>query len=291
MRYLSVCSGIESASAAWHELGWQPVAFSEIEKFPCALLAERYPGIPNLGDMTPYEEWSLDIDALVGGTPCQSFSVAGQRGSLNDERGNLTLVFCRIADRFDPELIVWENVPGVLSTPDNAFGCFLAELTGCDTAIDPGRVGWTDAGVVAGPKRTAAWRVLNAEGFVPQRRSRVFVVAARAGSRVHPADVLFETEAEAFEHFGERVYTGPLFPLAEGVRGNSEAGAETGKDVTGTLRSRTGGGCREGPDEAARGLLVTHALRADGFDASEDGTGRGTPLVVATAEGAKRESH
>lgn len=311
MRYLSVCSGIESASAAWHGLGWQPVAFSEIEKFPCALLAERYPSVPNLGDMLRFAEWpALKLNVLVGGTPCQSFSVAGQRGSLDDHRGNLTLVFCRIADRFDPELIVWENVPGVLSTTDNAFGCFLAELTGCDTPIDPGRVGWTDAGVVAGPKRICAWRVIDSQGFVPQRRSRVFVVAARAGSRVHPADVLFETEAEAFRCLGERAYTGPLFPLAAGVRGDLETGGEEGEDFTRDVApslSASGRGTQRAgesrgqdclvagtlgkhhgnvrADQAWGDQLVTHATRADGFDASEDGIGRGTPLVVATAEG------
>lgn len=308
MNFLSVCSGIEAASAAWP--GWKAVAFAEIEKFPSALLAERYPDVPNLGDMTRYAEWpDMAIDALVGGTPCQSFSVAGQRGSLTDERGNLSLVFCCIADRFDPEFILWENVPGVLSTDDNAFGCFLAELTGCDTAIDPGRDGWSHAGVVAGPKRTAAWRVIDAQGFVPQRRSRVFVVAARAGSRVHPADVLFETEADAFGVLGERAYTGPLFPLPEGVRGDSEAGDQARQEAAGALGAgskRSGG--RVGRREAAAGqlitdtlrenggrgsridkqpLTVTHALRADGHDASEDGTGRGTPLIVANAEGGR----
>ena len=302
MRFLSVCSGIEAASAAWHGLGWTPVAYSDIDKFASALLAERYPDVPNLGDMTRFDEWpQLLLDALVGGTPCQSFSVAGQRRSLKDERGNLTLVFCRIADRFDPELIVWENVPGVLSTPDNAFGCFLAELTGCDTPIDPGGVGWTHAGVVAGPKRTAAWRVIDSQGFVPQRRARVFVVCTRAGSRVHPADVLFETEAEAFGCLGERAYTGPLFPLATGVRGDSQAGDEAGQEAAGALGAgskRSGG--RVGRREAAAGQLVAHALsgrhnashrddsdtcvaqalRADGHDASEDGTSRGTPLIA-----------
>ena len=289
MRYLSVCSGIDAASRAWRQLGWQPVAFSEIEKFPCAYLAAIYQDVPNLGDMTRYEEWpALEIDALTGGTPCQAFSVAGQRRSLNDERGNLTLVFCRIADRFDPEVIVWENVPGVLSTSDNAFGCFLAELTGCDTPIVPGRLGWSDAGVVAGPRRTCAWRVIDSQGFVPQRRSRVFVVAVRAGSRLHPADVLFETEAEAFGLLRERAYTGPLFPLAEGVRGDSEAGGEAREDVAGTLRSGPTGGRSHGKlNGTDRATLVTHALRADGFDASEDGTGRGTPPIVANAEGGR----
>src|SRR3990167_1860240 len=230
MGYLSVCSGIESAGYAWAKLGWEPVAFSEIEKFPAAVLAERYPNIPNLGDMTRFEEWpEMAFDALVGGTPCQAFSVAGKRESLDDERGNLSLVFCRLADRYDPEFIVWENVPGCLNTSDNAFGCILAGLVGESAPIVPVGGRWTDCGVVAGPRRTAAWRVIDAQGFVPQRRERVFVVCTRAGSRHHPADVLFETEAEAIRSLGNRLYTGPLFPVSEGVRGDSEAGGETGE--------------------------------------------------------------
>ena len=281
MRYLSVCSGIEAASRAWCQLGWSAVAFSEIEKFPCAYLEATYPA-PNLGDMTRFADWpALEMDVLVGGTPCQAFSVAGQRRSLDDERGNLTLVFCRIADRFDPEIIVWENVPGVLSTPDNAFGCFLAELAGCDTPIDPGRVGWTHAGVVAGPKRTVAWRVIDSQGFVPQRRSRVFVVAARAGSRVHPADVLFETEAEAFGCLGERAYTGPLFPLREGMRGDTAAGGEAGKDVAPSLAARTRGGGGLGTDAELDGALV----------AAYGGNNMSGPIDVATARNAHGGPH
>ena len=118
MNYLSVCSGVEAATVAWHSLGWNPVAFSEIEPFPSAVLAHHYPNVPNLGDMTKYKEWKLNepIDLLVGGTPCQSFSVAGLRKGLDDPRGNLALVYLGIADKFKPKWIVWENVPGVLSS-------------------------------------------------------------------------------------------------------------------------------------------------------------------------------
>ena len=132
MRYLSVCSGVEAATVAWHGLGWQPVAFSEIEKFPSQVLAHHYPDVPNLGDMTKYKEWDFGtngLDLLVGGTPCQSFSVAGLRKGLEDPRGNLALVYCGILDKFRPKWFVWENVPGVLSSGKGRdFGSFLGAL-------------------------------------------------------------------------------------------------------------------------------------------------------------------
>lgn len=194
MKYLSVCSGIEAASVAWESLGWEPVAFSEIEPFPSAVLAERFPDVPNLGDMTIYEQWNIPaIDLLVGGTPCQAFSVAGKRGSLADDRGNLCLTFCRMADHFKPKWVLWENVPGVLSTPDNAFGCFLGALCGADAPVIPPGGGrkHPNSGVVAGPKRTVAWRVLDAQWHrVPQRRKRVFVLASRGAGNWAAADAL-----------------------------------------------------------------------------------------------------
>lgn len=136
MKFLSICSGIEAASVAWEPLGFKAVAFSEIDPFPAAVLKERFPDIPNLGDMLKHESWKIPrIDILVGGTPCQAFSLAGKRKSLDDERGNLSLTFCEIADKFNPDWIVWENVPGVLNTKDNAFGCFLARLCGANEAL------------------------------------------------------------------------------------------------------------------------------------------------------------
>jgi hypothetical protein len=144
MRFGSVCSGIEAASVAWHPLGWEAAWLAEIEPFPSSVLAHHYPGVPNLGDMTKLAARVLahEIEApdvLVGGTPCQAFSVAGLRQSLDDDRGQLTIKFLELADAIDnvrrtrgePEcIIVWENVPGVLSTKDNALGCFLAGLAG-----------------------------------------------------------------------------------------------------------------------------------------------------------------
>jgi DNA (cytosine-5)-methyltransferase 1 len=204
VKFGSVCSGIEAASVAWNGLGWKASWFAEIEQFPSAVLNHHYPEVPNLGDMTKLPEKILnqEIDApdiLCGGTPCQAFSVAGNRQSLDDARGNLTLTFCEIADALDtvrdiPAIIFWENVPGVLNTKDNAFGCFLARLAGEDSELKPSGKRWTNAGVVFGHKRTVAWRVLDAQYFgLAQRRKRVFVVAS-ARERFDPAEILFEFE-------------------------------------------------------------------------------------------------
>jgi DNA (cytosine-5)-methyltransferase 1 len=177
MKYLSVCSGIEAATVAWHSLGWQPVGFSEIEPFPSAVLAHHYPGVSNLGDMTNYKEWNIGaIDLLVGGTPCQSFSVAGLRKGLEDPRGNLALVYCGILDHFRPQWCVWENVPGVLSSNGGRdFGSFLGALAELGYGF--------------------AYRVLDAQYFgVAQRRRRVFVVGYLGDWRPAAA-VLFESES------------------------------------------------------------------------------------------------
>ena len=206
MRFGSVCSGIEAASVAWEPLGWKAAWFSEIEPFPREVLKYHFPGVPNYGDMTALPERILSgeieaPDILCGGTPCQAFSVAGHRKSLDDDRGNLSLKFCEVADAIDSvrtvrglkqSIIFWENVPGVLNTKDNAFGCFLGQLVGADAPLtsDSGR--WPGAGLVVGPKRKAAWRVLDAQYFgVPQRRRRVFVVAS-ARDGFDPAEILFE---------------------------------------------------------------------------------------------------
>ena len=179
MRYGSVCSGIEAASVAWETLGWQPAWFSEIDPFPSAVLAHRFPDVPNLGDMTTLHEKEEfqrgSVDLLVGGTPCQSFSVAGLRAGLDDPRGNLALVFLRLASIARPRWIVWENVPGVLSSNRGRdFGSFLG-------AVAQLGYGW-------------AYRVLDAQYFgVPQRRRRVFVVGCLGDWRAS-ASVLFEPE-------------------------------------------------------------------------------------------------
>ena len=206
IRFGSCCSGIEAASTAWEPLGWRAAWFSEIEAFPSAVLAHHWPEVPNLGDMTalPKRIASGEIEApdvLVGGTPCQAFSVAGNRESLSDARGNLTLTYVELADAIDrqrvargeqPAIIVWENVPGVLSTKDNAFGCFLAGLTGENVPLLAPRGKWSNAGLVIGPKRAVAWRILDAQYFgVAQRRRRVFVIAS-ARDGFDPSQILFE---------------------------------------------------------------------------------------------------
>jgi DNA (cytosine-5)-methyltransferase 1 len=177
MRYLSVCSGIEAATVAWHNLGWEPAGFSEIEKFPSQVLNHHYPEVKNFGDMTKFEEWNLDsVGLLVGGTPCQSFSVAGLRKGLDDPRGNLMLTYGAIAKRFRPKWLVWENVPGVLSSNGGRdFGTFLGML---------GELGYG-----------FAYRVLDAQYFgVAQRRRRVFVVGCLGNWRTAAA-VLFERDS------------------------------------------------------------------------------------------------
>ncbi|PHV25931.1 cytosine methyltransferase [Janthinobacterium sp. BJB426] len=226
----SVCSGLEAASVAWGSLGWRAAWLAEIEPFPCAVLAHHYPDVPNLGDMTKVASLIRDgfvpaPDVFCGGTPCQAFSIAGLRNSLDDERGNLSLVFCEIADEIDarraaagllPAVVFWENVPGVLSTKDNAFGCFLAGLAGEDDPIEPPGGKWAYAGCVYGPARTVAWRTLDAQYFgVAQRRRRVFVVAS-AGEGFDPGAVLFEFD---------------------GVRRDSPPSRESPQDIAGTVRA------------------------------------------------------
>lgn len=180
MRYGSVCSGIEAASVAWHSLGWEAQWYSEIEHFPSEVLKYRFPNVPNLGDMTQLNQFQQfneqPIDLLVGGTPCQSFSVAGLRKGLADPRGNLMLTFLSIADKRRPKWILWENVPGVLSSNGGKdFGTFLGAL---------GELGYG-----------FAYRVLDAQHFgVAQRRRRVFVVGYLGDWRPAAA-VLFESES------------------------------------------------------------------------------------------------
>lgn len=183
MRYASVCSGVEAASLAWMPLGWEAVFFAEIEPFPCAVLKERFPDVPNLGDMTEIkgEKYHGTVDLLVGGTPCQGFSVAGKQGGLNDSRSALCLAYSGLLETMRPRWFVWENVPGVFST--NQGDDFLAFLGKID------EIGYS-----------VAWRVLDAQyvrvdGFpraVPQRRRRVFVVGHLGGDWRYPASVLFE---------------------------------------------------------------------------------------------------
>ena len=295
MRYLSVCSGIEAATVAWHPLGWEPAAFSEIEAFPRAVLTHHYPTVPLHGDFTTIEGHEYGaIDVLVGGTPCQDFSVAGLRAGIAGDRGNLTLEFLRLAARTKPRWIVWENVPGVLSSDDGrALGAFLGGLA---------KLGYG-----------FGYRVLDAQYFnLAQRRARIFVVGYLGDWR-RAAAVLFERES---------------------LLGNPAPRREAGKGLAPTISARTKGGGGLGTDFDCDGgliadtltvganqtygfvgeavvastgdishclnaggmgrqdyeteTLIAHSLRAEGFDASEDGTGRGTPLVLLTAMQVRR---
>ena len=208
MRFLSVCSGIEAASAAWTPLGWESVAFSEIEPFPCSVLAHHYPNTPNWGDMTKYQEWpNVSIDLLCGGTPCQSFSVAGLRKGLDDPRGDLMLTFGAIAAKYRPKWLVWENVPGVLSSNGGRdFGSFLGLL---------GVLGYG-----------FAYRVLDAQYCgVAQRRRRVFVVGCLGDWR-SAAAVLFERHSLS-GHPAPRRQAGKVAPT---IHGRSTAGGGLGTD-------------------------------------------------------------
>ena len=250
IRFGSVCSGIEAASVAWNPIGWKAAWFSEIEPFPCELLKYHYPDVINYGDMTTLPERILSgeveaPDVFCGGTPCQAFSIAGLRKSLDDARGNLSLVFCEIANAIDsvraiqrkrPVVVFWENVPGVLSTKDNAFGCFLAGLVGSDVPLSPEAKRWPNAGVATGPKRKAAWRILDAQHFgVPQRRRRVFVVASAIGGGLDPAEILFERKSLSRDSSSSRKTRQGAAAFAEGSFGAFR------EDVTASTLKASGG--------------------------------------------------
>jgi DNA (cytosine-5)-methyltransferase 1 len=239
MKYLSVCSGVEAATVAWHSLGWKPIAFSEIEPFPSAVLAHRYPTVPNVGDMTKYKEWNLNesIDLLVGGTPCQSFSVAGLRKGLEDPRGNLMLTYVGILDKFRPKWCIWENVPGVLSSNGGRdFGSFLGALVELGYGF--------------------AYRVLDAQYFgVPQRRRRVFVVGC-FGDWESPAKVLFERESLLgdFKKSSRK---------KQGVASSTQGSSPDGSHTVGTLLARDYKGFGNQDIKDGRGLIVYENHPAD----------------------------
>jgi len=268
----SVCSGIEAASMAWEPIGWKADWFAEIEPFPAAVLKHHWPTTPNHSDMTLIKQRvSLGLteapDLLVGGTPCQAFSIAGLRKSLDDERGQLTLEYVRLLNAIDdirrtdgrkPAIAVWENVPGCLNTKDNAFGCFLGALSGEEDPLEPPRGRWTNAGCVSGPQRKVAWRVLDAQYFgVAQRRRRVFVVAS-ADPNFRPEEVLFELE---------------------GVQRNTPPSREQEQDATATAARGTGESIRvKSFQQNASGELresdVCYTLNTN-----SNPSGRNTPML------------
>ena len=277
MRYGSVCSGIEAATCAWHPLGWKPVFFSEIDKTASRFLAAKYPHVPNHGDMTKFKEWpDHAIDLLVGGTPCQSFSIAGLRKGLADPRGNLMLTYLAIADRYRPQWLVWENVPGVLSSGGGRdFGALLGGLA---------ELGYGFAYAV----RDAQYiRVESHPRAVPQRRRRVFVVGCAGGRWQRAAAVLFERESLS-GHPPPRRETGKGLAPTIASRPTGGGGLGTDFDCDGGLVASTGGvshclnGGGMGRIDYETETMIAHALRGEGHDASEDGTGRGVPLIVDT---------
>lgn len=293
--YGSVCSGIEAASVAWHCLGWQPAWFAEIEKFPSAVLAHHWPDVTNLGDMTQIataiRAGKIEApDVLVGGTPCQAFSVAGLRNGLADERGQLTLAFVELVNAIDekrreqgksPAIVVWENVPGVFSSKDNAFGCFLAGLAGESCALESPGKRWSNAGYVLGPERAIAWRVLDAQFFgVAQRRRRVFVVAT-ARTDVDPAKILFESEGVRRNSPPRRETTEIVAAIT--ARGVGTCGADDNQAQAGHLQAVVGtiaahsftGGAGGRPEGAAAGHYIpVGAFRMRAFgEYVNDGTG------------------
>lgn len=307
LRYLSVCSGIEAATQAWHPLGWTCAGVSEIEPFPRAVLEHRLGAvpvefdehqwregsntIPLFGDFTKIEKHHVGpIDLLVGGTPCQSFSVAGKRAGLDDPRGNLTLEFLALAKRLRPRWIVWENVPGVLSHDEGrTMGTFLRLVGECGFR-------W-------------AYRVLDAQYVrvgrfgraVPQRRRRVFLVGYSGAGGVDPHAVLFDRESLRGDPAPRREAGQRAAPtLAARTRGGGGLGADfdcdgglIAHDVASTLNAAFGSklGLEDQHINSGAPLFVVHALRGEGFDASEDGTGRGTPIVpVAIQERAVSEN-
>jgi DNA (cytosine-5)-methyltransferase 1 len=264
VKYLSVCSGIEAATVAWHRFGWEPIAFSEIEAFPAAVLAHHYPSVPNWGDMTAFKEWpDADVDVLVGGTPCQSFSVAGLRKGLDDPRGNLMLTYLAIAARYRPRWLVWENVPGVLSSNGGRdFGSFLGGL---------GELGYG-----------FAYRVLDAQhlrtpGFpraVPQRRRRVFVVGY-LGDWTRAAAVLFEPEGMC-GHPPPRREAGQVAPTVPS-RSSAGGGLRTDFDCDGGLIASTVASTLNAAFGSKQGLEDQHV-------------NQGCPLYVAIQERAVSEN-
>lgn len=276
MKYLSVCSGIEAATVAWKHLGWRAEAYSEIEPFPASILSRHYPDTPNLGDVTQYEKWKIgSIDILVGGTPCQSFSAAGERAGMDDPRGRLALAFSGIAGKFRPRWVVWENVPGVLSSNGGKdFSTFIESLVKFGYGL--------------------SWRVLDAQHFgVPQRRRRVFLVGYLGGWR-SAAAVLFERESLRWnnqEMRKKRKYSSAdpcpgigggtiAFTAAEARR----SGTITGSKIVSTLTSQTKRGDTE-PCVAISAPTLTASNDPSRSPQSSEITAQGEAVVRATSRG------
>jgi len=269
MRYGSVCSGIEAASVAWHPRGWEPQWFSESEHFPRAVLKHRFPDVPNLGDMTQLNQFQQfneqPIDLLVGGTPCQSFSVAGLRKGLADPRGNLMLTFLSIADKRRPKWIVWENVPGVLSSNGGKdFGTFLGAL---------GELGYG-----------FAYRVLDAQHFgVAQRRRRVFVVGYLGDWRPAAA-VLFESESLQRDSKPSRAKRQETPTDAEGSTGEAGRSWWDGGQTAATLTKQNAGGNQRMPDKDNFGAVIEQVAQPIAVQGNLIGRTEGGPQGIGVSQ-------
>lgn len=317
LRYGCVCSGISAPTLAAKNLGWKTAFFSEIEAFPRALLKHHYPATPLHGDFTTIQKDTYGtVDLLIGGTPCQSFSVAGKRLGLDDPCGNLALEYVALAGRLDAQWLVFENVPGLLSSgkpKGEDFATFISAATGHE--YRPPATGWQNAGIAEGKSERwgIAWRILDAQYFgVAQRRRRMFVIGYRGNWRPAAA-VLLEPNSMRGDSPPSRKKESPVAALTAngvGTCGADDNQAQAGRLIRETSSGLTSGGSRSrgrhlSAEMAAGGhlisstghishclnaggmarqdyeteTLIAHSLRGEGFDASGDGTGRGTPLV------------
>jgi DNA (cytosine-5)-methyltransferase 1 len=286
-------SGIEACSVAWKPLGWTPVAFAEVEPFPCAVLAHHYPGVPNLGDVKAITAEQIaalwPIDVVVGGSPCQDLSVAGKRAGLAGERSGLfheqLRIFHAARSFCGARWLLWENVPGAFSSnAGRDFAVVVGAMAGCRLAVPPD--GWETEGVALGESGFVEWAVLDAQWFrLAQRRRRVFAVLDTGDWRGRPP-VLLERDGLRGHHPPRRQAWQDTAPtLSARTRGGGGLGTDFDCDgglIAGAVTSKWAKGSG-GPAGDECQNLVAHTLRADGFDASEDGTGRGTPLVPVYA--------
>jgi len=242
LRYLSLFSGIEAATAAWHELGWTPVAFADIEPFPNAVTKTHYAEVPNLGDVTKITEQQIRalgrIDLIVFGSPCQDLSVAGKRAGLQGERSGLFHDAIRIIRwarvHCSARFALWENVPGAFSSNKGAdFAIVVGELAGCTVTVPPR--GWGNEGALVGPEALVEWSTLDAQWFrVAQRRRRVF----------------------AFADFGDWSRRPPVLLEPEGLRGDSAPSRQAGEGIASTLARSAGHHGRSSPRGDGRDNLV-----------------------------------
>ena len=266
MRYLSVCSGIEAASVAWHDLGFTPVGFSEIEPFPCEVLKQRYPHVKNYGDLTQWKEWGLTpgtVDVLVGGPPCQAFSVAGLREGMDDPRGNLSLVYFGLVNHLKPKWIIYENVPGLLSSRSGSdFSSLLTALASCGYGF--------------------AYRVLDSQFYgVPQRRRRLFLIGCHSGDWRHSAAVLFDGKSSFGRSTAQPTsWENPAAIVAGSLDGNSRINC-TATGISGTVSNKWHKGTG-GPAGDEHYNLVAGVLDR-GTDGGQPGGVESLPVVLDRA--------